>query len=183
MTAGGIQLHLGIDLVLQIDLLLQQLLKELFGIVVGRGILLLRGGLATKCASVGDHASSRRGRLGGIGRILGGEEVGGGSSSSGGSRLAQMVLMIQKILVDLVGRDGIICIACRAGHLVDISSSGTVDIDIGTGIGDGSDVVVVIAEVEHLAGTADAAAEVVLVKDEAHSWCTCWRERDCRRQR
>lgn len=63
-VSGSIQLQLGIDLVLQFDLLLHQLLEELLGIVVGRGILLMML-----------HHTSRR-WLGSIRRILGGKEVG-----------------------------------------------------------------------------------------------------------
>ena len=69
---GSIQLHLGIDLVLQIDLLLQQLLKELLGVVaVGRG----GGGILVVLLLSAETSRGRR-RLGGIRRILGRKEVG-----------------------------------------------------------------------------------------------------------
>ena len=77
-VSGSIQLHLGIDL------LLQQLLEELLGIAAGRGILLVML-----------HHTSRSGWLGGIRRILGEKKVG---------RLTLLSLLVHQILVDLVGR-------------------------------------------------------------------------------
>jgi len=98
-------LHLRIDLVLQILLLLEELLEEL---LVGSGILLQ--------LQLPLEATKARGRLGGVRWVLGGEKV----VVAWWLQLvmALALALVEQILVDTSGRNGIIVVGTISSSLM-----------------------------------------------------------------